>query len=137
VHVEVGPTQSSSALVWIDFAESVLRSDGPQRGPDVASDAVVAFATYLTEWRRLAEAAPEFVWSVEVPGEVAEYQVLAFYRIAEHLAAAAAERGYPFTPPEGQAFYITLVECLLEAFAAEGPGPSEFAEHLRSFWPGL
>jgi hypothetical protein len=137
VHVEIGPAPSSSVLKWIDYAESVLSSDGPREGPDVPGDAVVAFATYLTEWRTVAEAGPEFVWSADVPGEVAEYQVLAFYRIAERLAEAAAKRGEPLAPPEAEAFYVTLVDCLLEALASEGPGPSEFAEHLRSFWPGL
>lgn len=139
MRVEFGPVPSSSAIAWIDYAETVLRSGGPEpySDTDAPTDAVSAFLTYLGEWRRAAEASEAFTWSIELPEEVAEYQVLAFYRIVRRLAEAAETRGQRLAPPEGQEFYLMLVDRLLDALASEGAGASEFAEHLRSFWPGL
>ncbi|MCU1352261.1 MAG: hypothetical protein JWM05_1470 [Acidimicrobiales bacterium] len=146
----VGPLPSSSVLAWVSYAEAVLGAEPPDDGAaldvpdvvpaaaaDVPFDAVTAFAGYLAEWRKIAEDGPEFTWSADIPGEVAEYLVLAFYRVVRRLNQAAESRGEVLAPPEGEAFYNSLVDCLLRALAAEGPGSSEFADHLRSFWPGM
>jgi hypothetical protein len=150
VHVEVGPLPSSSVLAWVSYAEAVLGAESADDGPglvvpddvpaaasDVPFDAVAAFAQYLVEWRTIATAGPDFSWSADIPSEVAEYLVLAFYRVVRRLNKAAEARGEVLAPPEGEAFYNSLVDRLLRALAAEGPGSSEFADHLRSFWPGM
>jgi len=139
VHVEVGPVPSASALAWVGYASAVLSSDpgAPQPGDDVPGDVVEAFGSYLDEWRRAAEQGPELFWTTDVPSEMAEYLILAFYRVVQRLAKLAEARGEPHSPPAGQAFYAMLVHRLLDALAEEGPGSSEFAAHLRSFWPGL
>lgn len=130
---------SASALAWVGYASAVVSADAgaPQPGDDVPSDVVGAFRNYLDEWRTAAERAPEFFWTTDVPSEMAEYLILAFYRVVQRLAKLAEARGEPLSPPEGQAFYAMLVHRLLDALAEEGPGSSEFAAHLRSFWPGL
>jgi hypothetical protein len=139
VHVELGPLPSDSVLAWLDYAGTVLMHDGaaPPLADDVPADATRSFLGYITEWHKAALRDPEFHWESDMPGEVAEYLVLAFYRIVQRLAEAAELRGAPLAPPEGHAFYVTLVHGLLDSLANEGPGAKEFSDHLRSFWPGL
>lgn len=150
MHVEVGPLPSSSVLAWVGYAEAVLGAERVEDGPamvlvddvatvadDVPFDAVASFARYLVEWRAIASTEPQFSWSADIPGEVAEYLVLAFYRVVRRLNKTAEDRGEVLAPPEGEAFYNSLVDRLLRALAAEGPGSAEFADHLRSFWPGM
>ncbi len=130
---------SASVLAWLEYAGVVLVQDGvvPTLGDDIPADASESFMGYIAAWHAAAERAPEFHWEADLPGEVAEYLVLAFYRIVERLAEAAEARGARRSPPEGQTFYVTLVHGLLDALANEGPGAAEFSDHLRSFWPGL
>lgn len=136
--MEVGPLPSASVLAWARYAEAVLAPSGRiPPSPDVPVEAAGSFLAYITEWQKAAQDAPEFHWETDVPGEVAEYLVLAFYRVVQRLAGLAEARGAPASPPEGQAFYVMLVNSLLDALAAEGPGAAEFSDHLRSFWPGL
>lgn len=137
--MEVGPLPSASALAWLDFAASVLSSDQGTLTPgdDIPGDVVESFVSYIGEWHEEATRSPEFLWTADVPEEVAEYLVLAFYRIAQRLAKGAEGRAEPLSPPAGQTFYVMLVQGLLDALAAEGPGPAEFSDHLKSFWPGL
>ena len=137
--MEIGPLPSAGVLVWLDFAEAVLSSDpgAPPAGDDIPPDVTEAFLVYIDEWRQVATRGPEFHWKTDVPGEVAEYLILAFYRIVQRLAKAAEARGSPMSPPGGEAFYDMLVHGLLDALAEEGPGAAEFSDHLRSFWPGL
>lgn len=139
MHVEVGPLPSASALAWLDYAAAVLSSDQrtPTAGDDLPGDVVESFASYIGEWYQEAMRGPEFLWVADVPEELAEYLVLAFYRIVQRLAKGAEARGAPMSPPAGQTFYVMLVRGLLDALAAEGPGPAEFSDHLKSFWPGL
>jgi len=139
VHLELGPVPSASALAWLEYAAAVLAHDrvAPKLDDDTPADVTRSLMSYIAEWHEAAERTAEFHWRADVPSELAEYLVLAFYRIAQQLAEAAEARGAPLSPPEGQTFYVTLVSGLLDALANEGPGGAEFAEHLRSFWPGL
>lgn len=132
MRVEVGPLPSASALAWIRYANDVLvERAGHELGPDV----VDGFRRYLDDWRAVAEASPEFHWVATIPTDLGEYLIHAFYRLARQLSE---ERGSsPSAPPESAAFYILLVQALLDALADEGGSGSEFADHLRSFWPGL
>jgi hypothetical protein len=133
VRYEVGPVPSSSVLSWVSYSRDVLaRND--MRMPD---DVVTAFLAILDEWTELAEQSAKFRWSTEVPVDVAEYLVHAFYRIAQRLADEAELRGYNLLPAESDEFNWTLVRSLLDALSKGGGSAGEFAEHLRSFWPGL
>ncbi len=139
MHVEVGPVPSASVLAWLDYAEAVISSDeaAPTAGDDIPADVTESFARYIAEWHRQASRDPEFLWTADIPDEVAEYLILAFYRVVQRLAKAAEARGTALSPPEGEAFYVMLVHGLLDGLAAEGPGAAEFSDHLKSFWPGL
>jgi len=139
VRVEVGPLPSASVLAWLDYARTVLSSGQVPRGPgdDVPADATESFARYLAEWQDAALRDDEFHWTTDVPSEVVEYLVLAFFRLVQHLAEAAEAGDGPGAPADGDQFYVMLVHGLLDALAAESTGAAEFADHLRSFWPGL
>lgn len=130
---------SASVLAWLEYAGAVLLHNGvaPPLGEDIPADATQSFMGYIAEWYEAAERTTEFHWESDVPSEVAEYLVLAFYRIVQRLAEAAEVRGARLAPPEAQTFYVMLVHGLLDALANEGPGAAEFSEDLRSFWPGL
>lgn len=131
MHVVVGPASSESATAFVDYASSVLDRDVAE----LPADVVHPFRRYLAEWRNLASVGTAFEWDTEVPAETAEYLVLAFYRMAKRLAEAAATAG-PAAPPAADEFYRLLVTALLDGLVAEGHASAEFAEHLRSFWPG-
>jgi hypothetical protein len=131
MQVEVGPVSSASAVAFADFAEGVLS----ERGPDLPVDVREAFVSYLATWRSEAAAGPTLVWRTEVPVEVAEYLVLAFYRLAQQVDADRPGPD-PLVPVDATAFYQALVKGLLGAMAESGPGTAEFSDHLRSFWPG-
>ena len=66
---------------------------------------------------------------------MAEYLVHAFFKLA------GARRGSPPTgprmPSSAMVFNRHLVKRMLGSLSSEGPAEAEFAEHLRSFWPGL
>lgn len=134
MRLDVGPVPSESVLSWVDYAAGVIASRG---GEDLPVDVVEGFRWYLLEWRREAERGPEFHWEAEVSPEVAEYLMLPFFRTAERLSTIAVQRRRPAAPPESTAFYVLLVQAVLDALEQEGPAQAEFADHLRSFWPGL
>lgn len=137
MQLAVGPVASASVVAFADYAELVL--DGKVRGIEAGAglppDVLVAFRRRLEEWRRLAAVGPAFLWETDVPGDQAEYLVHAFYRLARRLEVAAVDHG-PAGPDEGEPFYRLLVGALLDGLAADGTGAAEFADHLRSFWPG-
>jgi hypothetical protein len=133
VHYEVGPVPSSSVLSWVSYARDVLARNDMQMPDEV----VTSFQAILDEWTTVAEQSAKFRWSTDVPVDVAEYLVHAFYRIAQRLADEAEMRGYVLLPVDSDEFNWTLVRSLLDALSKGGGSAGEFAEHLRSFWPGL
>jgi hypothetical protein len=140
MHVELGPLPSASALTWVDYARAVLSAGHAlvdEAMVDLPPDVRSAFDGYLNDWRAAAREDEVFTWSADVPAEWAEYLLLAFYRLAQRLSKAAEARGVELAPPEGRAFYLELVNRLLDALAQSGESGAEFADHLRSFWPGI
>ena len=133
VHVEVGPVPSASVLAWVSYAEGVL--DRNEEG--LSADVVSGFRALLDEWTTIAKRVETFRWGTEVPVDVVEYLVHAFYRIAQRLADQAELRGYALAPAESDEFNWLLVRSLLDALSQGGGSAGEFADHLRSFWPGL
>jgi hypothetical protein len=140
MRVQVGPLPSGGVSLWIAYARTVVAQiiTHPEQG-DVALDAdvVEAFDRYLDEWEDRAAEQTLFVWSTEVDPERVEFLGRAFLSIADSLARAAARRGYPISPPEGDEFYQALVKGFLDALAHEGRSRLEFSEQLRDEWPGL
>ncbi|MBI2710699.1 MAG: hypothetical protein HYX34_13560 [Actinobacteria bacterium] len=134
MQVAVGPVPSSSVRAYVEYADQVL---GDPAGPaaDVPAEVLSAFRGYLDEWRALAASGSDVTWKAEMPLEMAEYLVHAFYRLAQRLEQRAATIGRQ-SSPEIDAWYRCLVNGLLQGLATEGPSGAEFADHLRTFWPG-
>jgi hypothetical protein len=140
VRVQIGPVAATSVTAWVGYARKALDEVVSEPGGDgvwLPDDTVATFQHYVDEWERAATGVDEFRWEAEIPADEAEYLSHAFFRVASNLAARAEERGYTMAPPESEEFYRSLVRSFLEALDAEGHGSQEFAEHLRSFWPGL
>ena len=134
MQVSVGPLPSSSALAWIGYAREVITGPADQA---LEPDLLVAFEHYLGEWQAAADHDACFVWTADVPSELVEYQMHAFYRIVSRLSAEAERRGTALLPPDGELFYLSLVEAVIDALTLEGTAAAEFADQLRNFWPGL
>jgi hypothetical protein len=138
VLVHVGPVESGSVVLWVAYARTVLAQtmSSPERRGTLDASLIEGFEALLDEWEGLAEGSGPFVWSVEVDAEQAEYLAHGFYTLVSRLAADAEQRGYPISPPEGDAFYHALVTGLLDALVEAGGSHAEYGEHLRSNWPG-
>jgi hypothetical protein len=134
--VVIGPVSAASANAWLDYADGVLDELGAMApGECFASPQVITvFRAYVTSWR-MAATGPELLWERDIPAEQVEYDVHAFQRVAEVLTARAEERGKA-APPEGEDFYVALLQGVLGALEAEGPSSAAFAKHLSEFWPG-
>ena len=140
MHVDIGPVSATSVMAWVGYARKALDEVVGEPGSDdvwLPDDTQATFVTYLDRWEEAAVGVDEVHWSGEIPAEEAEYLSHAFFRVASNLANRADQRGFALAPPESQAFYRALVTAFLAALDAEGQGSREFAEHLRSFWPGL
>ncbi|MEJ7585686.1 MAG: hypothetical protein WKF43_16755, partial [Acidimicrobiales bacterium] len=127
MHVDVGPASAESAAAFVDYAGNVIDKGGGDLPPDV----VDAFRGYLSEWRTLAEKGAAFHWDTDVPADIAEYLVLAFFRLAQRLQETAETYGRA-APPEAEEFYRLLVAALLDGLIDESQASAEFAEHLRA-----
>lgn len=138
--VEVGPVPSGSVVAWVTYARTVvddLQDTAEDFPTPVPADTLAVFAGFLDEWEAEARRCDTFRWSADVEPEAVEYFVHAWFTIAQRLAASAERRGIVLAPEEGEAFYQALVTAVLDALAAEGHGPAQFSDHVRSFWPGL
>src|SRR3954464_2235462 len=104
MHVELGPLPSDSAKAWLGYAREALvkRAHDAETLPDEVRE---GFERYLNEWEKAASAGPTFRWETEVDGELVEYLVHAFYRVAVRLSEEAERRGGKLAPPEGDLFY--------------------------------
>jgi hypothetical protein len=136
VHVEVGPLPSASARVWLHHARRVL---GEARRGDFAvpADVLTEFERYLDEWDAAAAASETFRWQGQADPEVVEYLLHAWFNLAKANSRRIDAGEDRRRPPEAATFYRGLVRSLLDALAAEGRGSEDFAEELRTDWPGL
>lgn len=137
VLIEVGPVPAGSATAWIAYARAVLRKRRAHDPETLPDDVRQDFVAYLDTWEQAASRGPEMRWSAEIDPAKAEYLVHGFYRVASRLAEEADRRGARQAPVEGDAFYRSLVNALLDAMSAEGGSVAQFADELRPFWPGL
>jgi hypothetical protein len=140
VRVQIGPIASGGVTIWIAYARTVIGQIlvhpdhlGVQLDPEV----IEAFDGYLAEWEQLAGTGPEFLYVTDIEPDRVEFLGQAFLAIADSLARAAEERGYPISPTEGEEFYQALVKGFLDALAHEGRSRLEFSEQVRDRWPGL
>lgn len=140
MRLHIGPVPAGSVTAWVGYARKALEEVVGEPGTEgvwLPDDTVETFTRYLDAWEAAATGVDEMQWEAEVPADEAEYLSHAFFRIASNLASRADQRGYSLAPPESEDFYHALVRSFLAALDEEGHGSQEFAEHLRSFWPGI
>ena len=137
MRVIVGPVPSGSTMIWVAYARTVLGQAMAGRSPArVDPDIVEGFESFLDGWERLAAASPEFTWTIDLDPDQARFLTHAFFQLVSGLDREASQRGYPISPPEGEAFYFALVGSLLDALINEGDELAAFAIDLRDQWPG-
>jgi hypothetical protein len=139
VLIQIGPLASTSVQAWTTYARRVLAQalQRSSRGPVLDKAVVDQFQHLLDSWEAAATAADTFVWSTDLDPDQVEYLMHAFSNLVARLADEARARGYPEAPPESEEFYLALVTGLLDALQDAGGAHAEFAEQLRSSWPGL
>lgn len=140
MRLELGPVESSGALLWIAYARTVLAEVVTGRisaGDAVSPSALERFESYLDEWEAVAVQRQTFHWSSVVDPEDALELATSWFHLAEQLEVEAQIRGYSLTPPEGDAFYHAVVSGFLAALATSAETDAELATKLRLLWPGL
>lgn len=138
MRVIVGPVDAGSAAVWLDYAREVLDElESMAPGECFTSpDVMATFRHYVSSWSdAVGSRRGEFLWEQEIPTEQVEYNMHAFQRVAGVLAERAERHGAQ-APPEGEDFYLALLQGVLSALEAESGSSAAFAKHLGEFWPG-
>ena len=134
----VGPLPSRSALAWVAYAREVLAAqEASTQISDNERTTIDDFEGFLTQWEAAARRRKSFSWSVDIDPDQARFFAHAFFNIVAGLAHTAAARGIDAAPPEGDEFYLALVNSLLDALETEGGSLASFAEDLRDRWPGI
>lgn len=134
--VHIGPVPSDSARMWIAYARTVLAGSIAGGGERIPEGVVLAFEDHLNAWEDAAQGTT-MTWSGEVDPDQLRSLALAFLHIADDLAAQAERRGYPISPPEGEAFYQSLVAAVVTALEHHEEGHALLSDQLRTTWPGL
>ena len=137
MHVELGPIESSSVIMWTAYARTVLAQEFGHRNPVLAPDIIEEFERFLDEWDAAAARSTEFAWEGEF--ETSHARVLAeqYFKLARDLEARTQARGYSISPQDGEPFYQHLIQAIVNAFEHERDDLQAFAEHLRTDWPGF
>lgn len=136
MRVVIGPVDAGSARAWLGYATRVIDElDAMAPGACYTTPEVLAvFRGFLQSWQAAA-LDREFLWEQDIPTEQVEYNMHAFQRVAGLLTERAEREGRQ-APPEGDDFYLALLQGVLTALEAEGPASASFAKHLAEFWPG-
>lgn len=140
MHIQIGPVPAPAVQAWVDYARSVLAGGvaGASRHELGLDDEMVElFEGYLDEWETCTADGADLRWETELDPDRVEFVMHAFQRIAEALARAATQRGFPLAPAEGELFYRALVTAVVAALGGESPARGAYAEQLRDEWPGF
>lgn len=121
VTVRVGPVDSTSALVWINNARSILYAVESQPGrlstplsPHVAD----ALHGFLNTWSDIAKANRTFVWVARATPAVVTPLVEGWAAINALTDDDIAALGCRWSPPAGEAFSTALFNGVLDALRA-------------------
>jgi len=137
MRVVIGPVDARSAVAWLGYADRVLDELETMAPGECfsAPETVAILRDFVSRWRRAARRDRMFLWDDEVPAERIEFAMHAFQRVVDLLAQRAAVHGRA-APPEGDEFYLALLQGVLGALQAESASSAAFADHLAEFWPG-
>ena len=137
MHVELGPIESSSVIMWTAYARTVLAQELGKRVPILAPKVIEEFEGLLDEWDAVASRSTDFRWEGEFDTGHARKLAEQYYKLARDLDARTQARGYSISPQDGEPFYQHLIQAIVNAFEHERDDLQSFAEHLRTDWPGF
>lgn len=136
MRVVIGPVDARSARAWLGYAHRVLDQIHELAPGEcfTAPDTVALLREFVDSWSR-ASASEDFYWDEDLPPERIEFAMHAFQRLVDVLARRAQVHGRT-SPPEGDAFYVAVLQGAMLALESEGPASAAFAEHLAESWAG-
>jgi hypothetical protein len=136
MRVVIGPVDARSARAWLGYADRVLDELGGLAPDDCASapETIAHLRGFVEAWQREADG-EKFLWEAELPAEQVEFSMHAFQRVTEVLVRRAEVHGRS-APPEGDDFYLAVLQGVLCGLQAESDASASYAAHLREFWPG-
>jgi CheY-like chemotaxis protein len=136
LEVQVGPVESSAALVWIDNTQRIL--DAVRRHPEVLEEPVPddvfdTFGRFLDTWREVAATNATFSWMARAaPAEV--NRLVESWAVIDRLTDESLRAlGCDWSPPEGTPFFSALVAGVLTALDSHAE-TRRLAEELRPTW---
>lgn len=137
MRVVIGPVDARSAEAWLAYADQVLDELGTLAPGECFStpETVAILRDFVSRWQEPARQDRVFLWDEDVPAERIEFAMHAFQRVVDLLARRAEVHGRT-APPEGDDFYLALLQGVLGALQSESASSAAFADHLAEFWPG-
>lgn len=132
----IGPVDAGSARAWLGYAEQVLDEVGSLAPGEcfTSPDTLDFLRAFVRSWQ-LSAVGDVFCWEEDIPAERVEYSMHAFQRVVDVLARRAEVHGR-MAPPEGDAFYLAVLQGVLRALETESASSAAFARELAEFWPG-
>jgi hypothetical protein len=137
MRVVIGPVDARSAAAWLGYADRVLDELGTLAPGECFStpETVAILRDFVARWRTALGDDRLFLWDDDVPAERIEFAMHAFQRVVDVLARRAEVHGRT-APPEGDDFYLAVLQGVLSAMQAESGSSAAYADHLAEFWPG-
>jgi hypothetical protein len=136
MRVVIGPVDARSAQVWLTYADGVLDELGTMApGACFTSPDTVEFLRGFVRSWELSVTGDVFLWEEDIPAERVEYSMHAFHRVVDLMSRRAEEHGRS-APPEGDAFYVAVLQGVLRALETESASSAAFARDLAESWPG-
>jgi len=137
MRVVIGPVDARSATAWLGYADRVLDELGTMAPGECFStpETVAILRDFVSRWQAEVAKGRTFLWDEDLPAERIEYAMHAFQRVVDLLAQRAEVHGRS-APPEGDDFYLALLQGVLGALQSESASSAAFADHLAEFWPG-
>lgn len=136
MRVVIGPVSARSARAWLGYADRTLDEMGTLAPGEcfTTPDTIEFLRGFVRSWE-LAATGEVFCWEEDIPAERVEYSMHAFQRVVDVLARRAEIHGRS-APPEGDDFYLAVLQGVLRALEAESASSAAFARELAEFWPG-
>ena len=120
MRIEIGPTSSASALMWLAYARTVLARiiSAPAAFPvELTLTELDDFERFLNEWETIASSQVEFHWVAEEDADRVRALATTWIKIAEVLGAEERERGYALAHPDSLEFNDAVASGVLTAIA--------------------
>jgi CheY-like chemotaxis protein len=118
IHLRLGPIDSQVASIWVASTLGLL--DALREHPEEVTDGVdggllEVFAGFLLEWRSVADAGGDFLWSATASADTVERLVAAWAKLDQLSDETMARLGRSWSPPEARPFFDALATAVVSA----------------------